>query len=168
MNDTVLENTETFFVHLLRTPDLDRSVTLDPDIADLEITDNDVAIVGLEKTFYQATDGVVGVCALVHSPNCVIDFAFDVSLSTRFLTNNDNAVTPFNYGALDTILIFTTCQMRSCVNISIVDTLNVTLERTPNLDSRITLDPPAHGVLEFADNDVAAVGLERTFSEWSS
>ena len=41
MNDTVLENTETFFVHLLRTPDLDRSVTLDPDIADLEITDND-------------------------------------------------------------------------------------------------------------------------------
>ena len=38
------------------------------------------------------------------------------------------------------------------MNISIVDTLNVTLERTPNLDSRITLDP-VNGVVEITEND---------------
>ena len=46
------------------------------------------------------------------------------------------------------------------LNVSAVDdemlendvSYNLTLERTPDLDSRITLDP-AHGVLEFADND---------------
>ena len=45
-----------------------------------------VAVVGLEKTFYQVTEdvGVVEVCAIVYSPNitCPIEFPFNVHLST--------------------------------------------------------------------------------------
>ena len=45
-----------------------------------------VAVVGLEKTFYQVSEdvGVVEVCAIVYSPtiDCPINFPFDVSLST--------------------------------------------------------------------------------------
>ena len=45
------------------------------------------AVVGLEKTFYSATEdvGVVEVCAIVYSPTivCPIAFPFDVHLSTR-------------------------------------------------------------------------------------
>ena len=40
-NDAVLENTESFFVNLLRTLDLDSRITLDPVLAEIEITDND-------------------------------------------------------------------------------------------------------------------------------
>ena len=40
-NDAVLENTESFCVNLLRTPDLDSRITLDPVLAEIEITDND-------------------------------------------------------------------------------------------------------------------------------
>ena len=52
-----------------------------------------MAVVGLERTFYNVSEdvGVVEVCAIVLSPNgdtpCPIDFAFDVNLST----NNDSA-----------------------------------------------------------------------------
>ena len=45
-----------------------------------------VAVVGLERTFYQVSedDGVVEVCAVVNSPviECPIQFPFDVRLST--------------------------------------------------------------------------------------
>jgi hypothetical protein len=50
-NDAVPENTESFFVNLLRTPDLDSRITLDPVLAEIEITDNDDAVVGLERTW---------------------------------------------------------------------------------------------------------------------
>ena len=50
-----------------------------------------MAVVGLEKTFYQVSEdvGVVEVCAIVYSPTivCPINFPFNVSLSTR----NDSA-----------------------------------------------------------------------------
>ena len=50
---------------------------------------------------------------------------------------------------LFTILSFSACETRQCVNVAIVDDImnepeeefNVTLERTPDLDSRITLHP---------------------------
>ena len=50
---------------------------------------------------------------------------------------------------LFTILSFSACGTRQCVDVTIVDDImdepeegfNVTLERTPDLDSRITLDP---------------------------
>ena len=45
-----------------------------------------VAVVGLERTFYQVPEdvGVVEVCAVVYSPNitCPIEFSFAVGLST--------------------------------------------------------------------------------------
>ena len=44
------------------------------------------AVVGLERTFYQASEdvGVVEVCAIVHSPDitCPIEFAFNINLLT--------------------------------------------------------------------------------------
>ena len=44
------------------------------------------AVVGLQRTFYQVSEGVgvVEVCAIVHSPvvDCPIEFPFDVTLST--------------------------------------------------------------------------------------
>ena len=61
---------------------------------------------------------------------------------------------------MDTLLSFAACQIRSCVNVSIindivlenVDSFDVTLERTLGLDSRITLNP-VDGVIEITDND---------------
>ena len=65
-----------------------------------------------------------------------------------------------DYIGLSTILSFPTCGTRQCVNVSIVDddvmenveSLHVTLERTPGLDVRITLDP-VDGVIEIRDDD---------------
>ena len=61
---------------------------------------------------------------------------------------------------MDTLLSFAACQIRSCVNVSIindvvlenVESFDVTLERTLGLDSRITLNP-VDGVIEITDND---------------
>ena len=93
-----------------------------------------------------------------------------------------------DYGAVSTLLSFAACQMRSCVNVSIendivlenVEPFAVTLERTPELDSRITLNP-VDGVVEiievcitwygrslsvlhkFLPLTVAVVGLDKSF-----
>ena len=69
-------------------------------------------------------------------------------------------VSPMDYGAVDIILMFAVCEIRSCVDVSIVDDMilekpesfNVTLKRTPDLDSKIILDPVS-GVVEITDND---------------
>ena len=140
---------------------------------------------GLEKTFYQVSEdvGVVEVCAIVYSPNanrtCPISFPFDVSLSTRDDSAgitytavslhddcNSSTVTPMDYLGVSTILMFEECDRRRCVNVTIVDdkvlemteSFTVTLERTPGLDSRITLDP-VDGVVEITDDG------EKTFSQ---
>ena len=46
-----------------------------------------MAVVGLEKTIYNVSEnvGMVEVCVIVYSPtvDCPIEFAFNVSLSTR-------------------------------------------------------------------------------------
>ena len=65
-----------------------------------------------------------------------------------------------DYGALSTTLMFDTCESRQCYNISIVDDVtlemtelfSVTLERTPDLNSRITLNP-VDGAIDILDND---------------
>ena len=65
-----------------------------------------------------------------------------------------------DYGALSTTLIFAACEMRHCDNISIVDdvtlemteSFSVTLERTPDLSSRITLNP-VDGKMNIFDDD---------------
>ena len=63
-----------------------------------------------------------------------------------------------DYLDLSTILMFGACQRRSCVTIvdddilEMTESFDVTLERTPGLDSRITLDP-VDGVVEITDDD---------------
>ena len=57
--------------------------------------------------------------------------------------------------------MFEACQRRRCVNVTIVDdevlereveSFTVTLERTPGLNNRITLNP-VDGVVEITDDD---------------
>ena len=65
-----------------------------------------------------------------------------------------------DYGAVFTILMFTACDTRQCVEVPIVDdetlelteTFTVTLDRTPTLDTRITLNP-VDGDIDILDND---------------
>ena len=65
-----------------------------------------------------------------------------------------------DYGELSTFLSFPTCGTRQCVNVTVVnddvlenvESFDVTLERTPGLDMRITLDP-VDGVIEIRDDD---------------
>ena len=67
-----------------------------------------------------------------------------------------------DYLELNTILSFAACETRSCVNVTIVDDMvdepdpiesfHYTLERTPGLDSRISL-APVDGVVEIIDDD---------------
>ena len=53
-----------------------------------------MAVVGLERTFYQVSEGVEAfeLCVTVLSPNveCPIEFAFNVSLSTTDNTAGDD------------------------------------------------------------------------------
>ena len=64
-----------------------------------------------------------------------------------------------DYISVSTILAFDTCDTRQCTKIPIVDDMIVeltesffvTLERTPGLDSRITLDP-VDGEIEIIDD----------------
>ena len=167
-----------------------------------------MAVVGLEKTSYRVLENVsvVEVCAIVYSPidSCPIPFAFDVRLSTI----DDSAgnihmilyssiihsvlyttlVTPMDYGAVNVTLSFEACDIRRCVNVTIindevledVESLDVTLERPPGLDIRVTL-LPVDGEIIITDDDgmktflhesyvlhfnfhtVAVVGLDETF-----
>ena len=65
-----------------------------------------------------------------------------------------------DYLELNSILSFDACQMRRCVNVTIVDDLvdepleylNFTLERTPDLDTRISLNA-VDGRIAIIDND---------------
>ena len=143
------------------------------------------AVVGLESTIYMVMEdvGVVEVCAIVYSPNgnilCPIAFLFDVRLSTTNGSAGNNIiytqtnllqrvlnvrilflVTPMDYDAVSTVLMFAACEVRHCVNITIkddkipvqIESFNITLERTVGLDSRITLEP-VDGVIEIIDTN---------------
>ena len=65
-----------------------------------------------------------------------------------------------DYLELNSILSFDACQTRRCINVTIVDDLvdepleyfNFTLERTPDLDTRISLNP-VDGRIAIIDND---------------
>ena len=69
-------------------------------------------------------------------------------------------VSPMDYGALSTTLMFDTCETRKCTNIAIAnddipegtESFTITLERTPGLDDRITLDP-VDGEIQISDRD---------------
>ncbi|CAI8022911.1 hypothetical protein GBAR_LOCUS13419, partial [Geodia barretti] len=55
-DDEVLEDTESFFVSLLRNG-LKSTITLVPTQGEIEIIDNDVAVIGLERTVYSIQEG---------------------------------------------------------------------------------------------------------------
>ena len=65
-----------------------------------------------------------------------------------------------DYIGLSTILSFPACETKQCVDVTIVDdevlekveSFDVTLEKTPGLDTRITLNP-VDGVVEIIDED---------------
>ena len=65
-----------------------------------------------------------------------------------------------DYGNVSNILAFAECETRRCTEIPIVNDVTVeltvsffvTLVRTPDLDSRIILDP-VHGEVEIIDDD---------------
>ena len=69
-------------------------------------------------------------------------------------------VSTMDYYSASTILTFGACDTQQCTEIPLVDdvivelteSFFVTLERTPGLDSRITLDPD-NGVVEITDDD---------------
>ena len=71
-----------------------------------------------------------------------------------------SSVAPMDYEAVSTTLMFAACEKRRCVNVVIVEdiivesieTFGITLERTPDLDSNITLTPVAEQI-EIIDND---------------
>ena len=141
-----------------------------------------VAVVGLERTFYQVSEnvGVVEVCAIVYSPegDCPIEFLFDVNLiitngragkervknyTYRYCCKKLTSlflVSLMDYQNVSSILAFDTCGTQQCTEIPIEDdmivelteTLFVTLERTPGLHSRITLNP-VDAEIEITDND---------------
>ena len=64
---------------------------------------NAVAVVGLERTFYDVLEsvGVVEVCAIVYQPDggitCPIAFPFNVSLSTRDGTAGNGSTALIKY-----------------------------------------------------------------------
>ena len=65
-----------------------------------------------------------------------------------------------DYETLSTTLMFAACETRRCVNVAIVEDIlvesieifGVTLERTPDLDRNITLNPVTEEI-EIIDND---------------
>ena len=67
---------------------------------------------------------------------------------------------PTDYETLSTTLMFAACETRRCVNVAImedilvesIETFGVTLERTPDLDRNITLNPVTEEI-EIIDND---------------
>ena len=73
---------------------------------------------------------------------------------------HSSIVAPMDYIWVSTILMFGACGTRHCVNVTIVnddilempESFTVTLERTPGLDSRITLNP-VDTVVEITDDD---------------
>ena len=140
---------------------------------------------GLEQTFFRVMQGVgyVELCANVSFPEitCPIEFPFDVILSTANGTAGKyiyawseidlpckpnahfyfvSTVQTMDYGAIDVILEFGTCETRKCVNVSIVNDLvdeedeifTYHLRRTTNLDPRINLEP-IDGTVEIIDDD---------------
>ena len=75
-------------------------------------------------------------------------------------------VSPMDYVSVSTIVEFDECDILQCTEIPIVDDMiveltesfSVTLERTPGLDSRITLKP-VDGEIKIYDDD----GTQYTF-----
>ncbi|CAI8052754.1 hypothetical protein GBAR_LOCUS28872 [Geodia barretti] len=162
IDDTVEEPDEVFTYTLRRTPDLDPRIELNPVDGQVEIGDDDRAVVGLEQTFFRVEEnvGLIQICVNVSFPeiNCPIAFPFEVLLSTA----DGTAVQAMDYQPLDVTLTFQACETRICVDVEIIDdtvdepdeVLPYSLTRTPDLDPRIELNP-VDGQVEIGDDDNA-------------
>jgi hypothetical protein len=157
LNDNIaLEENENFAVEIAMA-----SVPSITSTAEIIITDSNVATVALEETLYRVTEagGSVQVCVRVVSPisGCPIASAFVVSL----YTNDDDADSVTDYSAVAATLSFPPCSTLQCVTIAITDdsipepdeSFSLILERSPGLDSRITLASSTGSVLIFDDDD---------------
>jgi collagen type VI alpha len=139
-DDLVLENTESFFVTLERNG-LDSRIDLEPVDGEIEIIDNDVAVVGLEMTAHTVTEGAlpaVEVCTVVYQPDITCPIAFPFSLT--FNTSDDTAVVEEDYLDSDTIQLFGACARRRCIFVTIVD------DNIPEVPERllISIRDPSH------------------------
>ena len=84
--------------------------------------------------------------------------------NNNFNTNPFFLVSPMDYGNISINLSFDSCEIRQCTEIRIVDDMImemtesflVTLERTPGLDDRITLNP-VNGLVEILDNGMYTI-----------
>ena len=136
------------------------------------------AEVSLEVPLYTVQEdvGVVEVCVIVSSPSisCPISFPFIVTFTTSDNSAGKDyyskcaiiyglfihAVSPMDYGGESTVLMFDSCDVQSCLNISIIDDMvvedlesfDITVGRAPGLDNRITLES-VNGTVEITDND---------------
>ena len=69
-------------------------------------------------------------------------------------------VSPMDYAGLSTILMFSACETRQCLNVTVfedqvleeTESFNAVLNRTDNLDTRITLNP-VNAAVYIIDND---------------
>ena len=160
-----------------------------------------VAVVGLEKTFFRVSEdvGVVELCANVSFPviDCPIKFPFEVQLSTCDGTASTASFTvcmrynhlffilvaPDDYIEFNVTLMFEPCEIRRCVNVTIMDdfidepdeSFFYKLQRTPDLHPRITLNP-VDGEIVIVDDDGQLLWCQinsnyihiQTFSSYSS
>ena len=91
------------------------------------------------------------ICYSLH----VLNFVSDYFISPFYI-----AVTRLDPSV--TILMFSACEKKSCVNVSI-ESFNVNLERMPGLDRRITLHP-VEGLLE--DVYIPHIGKKPKHISW--
>ncbi|CAI8010976.1 hypothetical protein GBAR_LOCUS7143 [Geodia barretti] len=127
--DTRLELTEYFGLSIAVRASSTVRTEVDPIYGQTAIKIKDgssTAEVCLENTVYRNVDEIMEVCAVIMHPeeSCRVQFPFSVSLST-----SDDSYSR---------IYFTECETRSCVNVSRAS-FPVSLERTSDLDPRITL-----------------------------
>ena len=144
INDSGLEDAETFTVRLERTSTLPAGITLSPDTTTVEIQDNDAAIVDFESDEYTITEGGsldIGV-ELRSTGDCPVDFGFDIRLGSSVPTG----ARPYISG-IPSLVSFKRCDKNVLTSVSTSDIeataeLRFALEPPSNLDPRIYIRQP--------------------------
>lgn len=109
-------------------------------------------MVGFEETVYKATNSSAVVCVVVHTPNitCPVGFPFTVIIQTP-ITSNDGTRTGCTcliymwcfVSVKDLSLTFNPSERKRCSTITDLtsDIFTIVLEKSFDLDHRITLSP---------------------------
>jgi hypothetical protein len=143
-------------------------IILNPKRADSQATikivdDDHYVTVTQEHSRYNVSENrlSVVVCGVLNTSDiidCAVNYEFEVSLNHSDIS----AVYQNDYGHSPVYLRFRVCQNKACADISIVndniteydESFGIVLERTPNLDSRISLSPES-SVVTIMDDDVS-------------